>query len=62
MPSHDRAAANNSHLHATASSQPATVQPATPHPSLQNRTGHHGNPRVLIGWQNRIARFFGRDA
>lgn len=28
------------------------------------RTGHqgapdHGEPRVLVGWQNRIARFFG---
>ncbi|GAA4136733.1 hypothetical protein [Leifsonia shinshuensis] len=29
-------------------------------PRLQNRIRHqHGEPRVLIAWQNRIARLFG---
>jgi hypothetical protein len=62
MPSHDRAAEFNSNAHAKQVHAHATAtKPATPHPSLQNRTGHHGDPRVFVRWQRFIARIVGRD-
>ena len=64
MPSHDHAAELNSNAHAKrvhARANATEARIATPHPSLQNRAGHHGDPKVLVRWQRFIGRMFGRD-
>lgn len=33
----------------------------THRPAAQQRPQHHGEPRVLVGWQNRVARLFGAE-
>ena len=41
--------------------QGGRANPTHSHPRRQNRTTRHDTPpRVLVGWQNRIARLFGR--
>jgi hypothetical protein len=62
IPSHDEAATLNSGARASRAHAAArTTAHATPHPSLQNRSSHHDDPKVLVRWQRFIGRLFGRD-
>jgi hypothetical protein len=63
MPAHDEATIRNSNAHAYQRSRNANA----PHRSMantaaRNTTTRHGNPRVLVGWQQRIARLFSKKA
>ena len=51
MPAHETAAANHARTHASHKN-----------PSRSNDDRNHGDPTVLVGWQQRVARFFGAGA
>jgi hypothetical protein len=62
VPAHEDAAAHNTNEHANARARGHAAKLRSPRPAPKNGAAHHGNPRVLVGWQRRIGRLFGHDS